>query len=192
MKLEDKKEEEKVAVENKKKKKKEEEDEEHRDWIVFEKQLAVFLGEFDATVQIADEENRFLTTPEIETLEQKLLHIWEEHITKTGKTQHLKLFKNCYKCKNRNTHSEGQDDMLMTLGVIRCGNTKCDKKQAFTEMFNTVYTKRDIDRAREHMEELLKTGENPIEGDGLDMVKNTETLEKNTQREKEAKNMMYQ
>ena len=59
-------------------------------------------------------------------------------------------------------------------------------------MFNTIYTRRDIDRARERLDELSKTPkdfkpENMTEASGEDMENNTDMKQKEhiEQREKE-------
>ncbi len=52
--------------------KKDKENMEHEKWMMFEKQLAVFLGEFEAYAQIADDEDRFLTNDEMHGQKEKL------------------------------------------------------------------------------------------------------------------------
>ena len=173
----------------------EEKEKKHRDWMLFEKQLAVFLGEFDAAVQIADDENRFLTPQEIRVWEEKLQRIWEEHICSRGMQEHLELFKHCYSCQNRNTPT----DPLITLGIIRCQNHDCNKHKDFNRMFNTIYTRRDVDRAKEHIDELTRTPEDFIPDmsniPGETLEKNTDKKQKEhielTEKEKSAKEMMY-
>ena len=164
----------------------------HEKRMMFEKQLAIFLGEFEAYAQIADDEDRFLTTDELKKHEGKLMRIWEEHIRNQGMQEHLELFRQCYSCQNRNSHA----DTIMTLGVIRCENQDCSKNKEFSRMFNTIYTRRDIDRAREHMDELLKTPEdftpdNSSNVSGETMERNTNMRQKDTEKEKDAKEMMY-
>ena len=167
----------------------------HRDWMMFEKQLAVFLGEFDAAVAMADDEDRFLTPEELKQWEQKLQGIWEEHIKNTGQEKHLELFKQCYSCQHRNTPT----DPLMTLGVIRCNNQECDERKKFNIMFNAVYTKKDIDRAKEYMDKVLKIPEDftpdmsNISGETMEYNTDRKQEEHIEQREKEkdAKEMMY-
>lgn len=176
--------------------KKDKEDVEHEKWMKFEKQLAVFLGEFDAAVKIADDEDRFLTPEELKQWEERLRGIWETHITHTGNALWLELFRACYNCKNRKTPT----DPLMTIGIIRCQNPECEHHEKFNEMFNTIYTKRDIDRAREHMDEMLKTPEEFKPGNidsmyGEEMEHNTDMKqkqqEKEQEKEKEVNQIMY-
>ena len=168
----------------------------HGDWMIFEKELAVFLGEFDAAVRVADDEDRFLTPTELKKHEGKLRRIWETHIKNTGQEKHLELFKQCYSCQNRHTPT----DPLMTTGVIRCNNQECDERKKFNEMFNAVYTRRDVDRGRERLDELTRTPEDFIPGNidsvsGEDMEKNTDRRQEEhieqAEKEKESKEMMY-
>lgn len=169
---------------------------EHEKWMMFEKQLAIFLGEFDAHVQMADEGNSFLTPDELKQWEQRLQRIWESHIKSRGMEKHLELFKQCYSCQNRHTPT----DPLMTLGVIRCQNHKCEHHKKFNKMFNQIYTRRDVDRSKEHMDKVLKIPEDfepDIENiSGETMMRNTELkqrdIEKNVEKDKESKEMMYQ
>ncbi len=108
-----------------------------------------------------------------------------------GMQEHLEQFRTCYNCQNRNSHA----DTIMTLGVIRCENQDCSKHKEFSRMFNTIYTRRDIDRAREHMDELLKTPEDYVPDmsniSGETMEHNTDMRQKDTEKEKESKNTMY-
>ena len=196
----------KIVLENRKGKMTEQEKMKHKKWIMFEKQIAVFLGEFDAHVEIADEEDRFLTPEELRVWEQRLKRIWEEHIQNMGNAQWLELFRQCYSCQNRNSPGA---DTIMTLGVIRCSNQDCSKHKEFSRMFNQIYTRRDIDRAREHMDEMTRTPEteeeatamieaagNKLNLSGEEMGRNTDKKQKEhieiKEKEKESKEMMYQ
>ena len=160
---------------------------EHEKWMMFEKRLAVFMGEFDAHVEIADDEDRFLTPEELRVWEQRLKRIWEEHIKNTGQEEWLESFKRCFNCQNRKTPTEP----LMTLGVIRCENRECKQHRDFSKMFNQIYAKRDVDRAKRHVDELLRTPEDFEPGkegiSGETMMRTTKLKE----RDRESRNVMY-
>ncbi len=164
---------------------------EDEETVSFEMQLTKFSVEYDEIVEIADDEDRFLTTEELRVWEQRLQKIWETHIKNTGQEKHLETFKQCFSCQNRNTPT----DPLITIGVIRCQNQDCEHHEKFNEMFNTVYTKHDIDRAKEHMDKTLKTPEEytPVADNisGEMMQENTELKQKDLERDKESKNRIY-
>jgi len=159
----------------------------HEKQMIFEKELAVFLGEFEAYAQIADDEDRFLTPEELRVWEQRLKRIWEEHIKNTGQEEWLESFKRCFNCQNRKTSTEP----LMTLGVIRCENRECKQHRDFSKMFNQIYAKRDVDRAKRHVDELLRTPEDFEPGkegiSGETMMRTTKLKE----RDRESRNVMY-
>lgn len=151
----------------------------------FHKSILKIVLELERVRELAEAENDEEHTDKFDALKAKLLNVMKRHLTETGNERWLKSFEWCWACEYTTPSP------LDALGTIVCKHIKCQFHKEYREMFNEVYTEKDIKRMQEHIHYLRKGGKITLRE--ADVLTEDEVLRriKARVREKECREFMY-